>query len=108
MPTNRTRRPRIRKGLNCWKIDQLITGEFLIAGVGYAEMHAHGCNHWSLEQWHELHEAIRADWQMIGSDFLAWWRGETERYTAIYASIGGRCRDPATEPWALAEFGVPA
>lgn len=106
MPTNRKKRTRQSQALDCWKIDQLATGEFFIAGVGYAEMHKSGCSSWTPEQWADLFEEIRQDWQQNGAAFMAWWRGETERFTSIYAGIG-RTRDEAVTPWAFAKFGDP-
>lgn len=106
MPTNRTKRTRNRAGLDHWKIDQLLTGECLLAGVGYAAMHRHGCNNWTEEEQAQVHEAMRADWRQDGAAFMAWWRGETEAYTAVYGAVGGE-RDTSVTPWALTEFGQP-
>lgn len=107
MPTNRTKRTRQNQALDYWKIDQLVTGTFLIAGVGYAAMHSHGCSSWTQKQWDELHDAIRDDWAQCGASFMAWWRGETERFTAVYSAMG-QTRDPSVTPWALAQFGEPS
>jgi hypothetical protein len=106
MPTNRTKRSRTSNRLDYWKIDQLVTGAPLLAGVGYAAIAEHGCGHWTEEEWAAYHDAMRADWQEIGDEFMAWWLGETERFTSHYASIGGK-RDPAVTPWAAEEFGRP-
>lgn len=107
MPTNRTKRSRARQTLDYWKIDQLVTGDFLIANVGYAAAYPNGCNSWTAEQWEQLNDTIRDEWRQIGAEFMAWWRGDTERFTAVYSSIGGKRRDPDIEPWALREFGEP-
>jgi len=107
MPSNRTKRTRAKKGLDYWKIDQLVTGQFLLAGVGYAAINAHGCNGLSDDEWFGNYAAIEADWHAIGADFMAWWRGDTERFTAAYASVGGKVRDPSITPWVLTEFGEP-
>lgn len=106
MPSNRTKRARHSNTLDYWRIDQLVRGDFTIAGVGFASMHRNGCNQWAPEQWTELHDAIRAEWQKCGGDFLAWWRGENERFTQTYAAMG-RVRDPEIIPWALTQFGEP-
>jgi hypothetical protein len=111
MPTNRTKRTRKGAGqLDYWKIDQLVTGEPSIAGTGYgaALKHVGGCNHWAPKDWYTYRAAMQDDWRLIGSQFMAWWRGETEQFSAIYASVGGKRRDPGVTPWALREFGEPA
>lgn len=107
MPTNRTKRGRHSQSLDYWRIQGLIHGDILIAGVGYGAKHMSGCNNWSLEQCSETKEEMRQDWLQYGAEFMAWWRGDTERFTAICASMG-KTRDPAIIPWALTEFGEPA
>lgn len=107
MPTNRTKRTRQNQALDCWKLDQLVTGNFLVAGVGYAAMHNNGCNSWTQEQWDQLHDAIRDDWAQYGETFMAWWRGDSERFTAAYSSIG-QTRNSSVTPWALTQFGEPS
>lgn len=106
MPTNRTKRTRAVKGLDHWTIDQLVTGQFLIAGVGYAAMHSNGCSSWSDDEWQALYAAIEADWQRVGGAFMEWWRGDSERFSAAYAVVG-RTRNPSITPWALEKFGEP-
>ena len=111
MPTNRIKRTRGQSGLDYWKLTQLIDGsQCLTAAPGYGycpEGVTGGCNHWTNAQWMEWTELIRADWQKHGQAVLAWWRGETESFTAIYASVGGRRREASRTPWALTEFGEP-
>jgi hypothetical protein len=65
MPTNRTKRSRSKQGLDYWKIDQLVTGSFLLAGVGYAAVCHDGWNHWSEEDERRVHELMRTDWALI-------------------------------------------
>jgi hypothetical protein len=107
MPTNRTKRTRHHAGLDYWKLEQLVTGAPLIAGVGYGAPFLNGCNYWTEEEWAAVDDAMRADWQLHGAAFMAWWRGETETYTAAYAAIGGQRRAPSVTPWALTKFGEP-
>ena len=106
MPTNRTKRGRHSQSLDYWRIRGLLLGDILIAGVGYGAKHMSGCNNWTPEQWAETTEEMREDWQQYGADFMAWWRGDTERFTAIYGAMG-QTRDPNITPWALTEFGEP-
>lgn len=107
MPTNRTRRARSHRGLDHWKIDDLLTGRCFLS-TGYRPANATGgCGHWTDEEWAEVHAAMRADWNKYGADFMVWWRGGSEQFTAAYASIGGNRRDPSVTPWALTEFGEP-
>lgn len=106
MPTNRTKRTRVRQSLDYWKINQLVTGQFLLAGVGYLESFPNG--HFTGEELAELRAKVLEDWEKVGADFMRWWRGDTEQFTAAYSSIGGARRDPAVLPWAAREFGVPA
>ena len=103
MPTNRTKRTRNRADLDMWQADQLITGVPLIAGVGFAADIPHGCGTWSKADWQAFDTAAREAWQRIGPAFLAWWRGETETFTALFA------KDPrnGAKPWALETFGEP-
>lgn len=109
MGTNRTKRTRNHTGLDYWKIQQLLTGDPGLAGVGYVPANnTSGCSHWTDDQWAEVHAAMRADWEKYGKAFMAWWRGETETFSAIYRSIGNRSREPEIEPWALREFGEAA
>jgi hypothetical protein len=107
MPTNRTKRSRSKQGLDYWKIDQLVTGSFLLAGVGYAAVCHDGWNHWSEEDERRVHELMRTDWDQLGADFMAWWRVENDRFTAAYATYGDKRRDPSITPWALTKFGEP-
>ena len=84
MPTNRKKRSRVAT-LDQWKIDQLVTGQFLIGGVGYAELVPHGCNHWSADDWTRVRDAMRADWAIHGA--------------SLAGANGG-------EVWAAREFGA--
>jgi hypothetical protein len=104
MPTNRKRRSRASNALDHWKIDQLATGDSLIAGVGYSKPKWGGCNHWTEDQWAEFREAMRADWAIYGEDVSAWWRGEHDRYTDRFTSREKLRGRGITELWAAAEF----
>lgn len=85
MPTNRRKRSRTAV-LDDWKLDQLATGECLLAGVGYAEGLPNGCNHWSAEDWAKFRSRMREDWALHGPSLMAAWAG-------------------SELPWAAREFG---
>lgn len=94
--------------LDHWKLSQFVTGEFLMAGVGYAELIPSGWNHWTDEQVAKVHDAMRADWAVHGAAIMAWWRGEHDRFSdrperreELREWIGRRGR---TEPWAATQF----
>jgi hypothetical protein len=107
MPTNRTKRTRASTALDYWKIDQLLTGQALIAGVGFAAGIPHGCNHWTWDQAQAFRDALENGWRTHGSDLLAWLCGDHERFNAATAPYGGRERFAGQTPWALSQFGEP-
>jgi hypothetical protein len=106
MPTNRTKRARNRAGaLDHWKVDQLMTGKCLIAGVGYAAGISNGCGHWKPEDWERVRKAQQADWATHGADLMAWWRGEHDRYTNQFNSREKYREWGVTHPFAAGAFG---
>lgn len=107
MPTNRTKRTRARHGIDHWKIDQLIVGWPMLAGVGYSEGIQDGCGHWKDDQWDEFHRRMKADWDEFGAAFMAWWNGETEQFTAAYSQLEPKRPNPSITPWAAQVWGVP-
>lgn len=105
MPTNRTKRTRSHRGLDHWSIDQLVTGDFTVAGVGLMQGFGSGINGLTADERAELDRRTRAAWAEHGAALLAWWRGDNERFSAVYASVGGNRRNPEIELWAAKEFG---
>lgn len=112
MPSNRTKRARTRaNAIDHWKLDQLVTGQCLLAGVGYGAGIPSGCNFWTREEWKAVHSAMRADWERHGRDIMAWWRGERDRYECGFTGRdklqGSRDRKGETQPWAFLKWGEP-
>ncbi len=97
MPINRTKRTRARTGsLDHWRVDQLITGQYLLAGVGYISgpEFTSSCNYFTPEQHAVVRSLMEADWAIHGPANIYNTREE-------YAERG------LTVPWAAREFGLP-
>lgn len=106
MPTKRRRNKQDR--LDHWKIDQLVIGWPMLAGTGYsAGIGRGGCGQWKEADWDEFFALMKADWERYGADFMAWWRGETEQFTAAYSELEPKRPDPSIVPWAAQVWGVP-
>lgn len=97
------------------KISELIEGPgtCLLAGCGYYLPHngpgavagEAGGFFWELSQTGQkiVLERMRDGWSRHGKAVMAWWRGETEQFTAVCARRDPR--DTQIIPWALSEFG---
>jgi hypothetical protein len=112
LPTNRRKRSRVAS-LDHWKLDDLVTGDCYLS-AGYVPTNASGgCAHWTPEQWAEVHAAMREDWKLYGAAIMAWWRGETERFSRYAGSHEDQrtrlkewlARRGQTQPFAHLEFG---
>ncbi len=104
-----------RHAFSEYHLEQLLAGPdaALLAGVGYLAGRLDGRNAANVDQLTddqrgEMLEDMRADWQRHGAVIMAWLNGEADRppvalkpWQIDRGSIGG-------EPWALAQFGLPA
>ena len=106
MPTKRTRRTRQTHVFDENCIGQLLKGPdaCVLAGMGYFEPYiASGTRDLSVEQYAEMLETMRADWQKHGPELMRQWRtGEpiTPKPWIFIVPHDGL-------PWAAEEFGEP-
>lgn len=114
MPTNRTFRTRTRRGVDEFRIEELLsgTGASFLAGVGYLGHHvtrSGGCvftlDELGLADRAAALSEMRSDWIERRDELLKAWITRDEAFQAKFphAKLGG----PGTRPWAWWAFDAP-